>query len=179
MRSPVRARGARDRIGRPRGGCGWSGVSMSETRRMAVSSRGHRSDGSSTTQRRTRARSVHEGQDQSIPDCRRFGRGVGSARGPQRGRLDHGRRHPDPVRENACRRLDAAWSEQGRGGRAREIALACFSLGDDAEHNADQYLLAAARSGEELSGSSRGARRRTRHRHGVRRGVRGCTTATD
>ena len=54
---------------------------------------------------------------------------------------------------DASQQLDAAWSEQGRGGHPRKMALAYFSLGDDAEHNANQYLLDYyAFLGEELSG---------------------------
>lgn len=54
---------------------------------------------------------------------------------------------------DAARRLDSAWSEQGRDGQPRKMALAYFSLGDDAEHNANQYLLDYyAFLGEELSG---------------------------
>jgi hypothetical protein len=37
-------------------------------------------------------------------------------------------------------KLDAVWSEAGREGSARKLALAYFSLGDDAEANADSYL---------------------------------------
>ena len=54
---------------------------------------------------------------------------------------------------DAARQLNSAWSEQGRDGQPRKMALAYFSLGDDAEHNAKQYLLDYyAFLGEELSG---------------------------
>jgi alkanesulfonate monooxygenase SsuD/methylene tetrahydromethanopterin reductase-like flavin-dependent oxidoreductase (luciferase family) len=54
---------------------------------------------------------------------------------------------------DAARQLNGAWSEQGRDGEPRKMALAYFSLGDDAEHNANQYLLDYyAFLGEELSG---------------------------
>jgi len=36
--------------------------------------------------------------------------------------------------------LHAAWSDAGREGRPRVLALAYFSLGDQAEANADSYL---------------------------------------
>jgi alkanesulfonate monooxygenase SsuD/methylene tetrahydromethanopterin reductase-like flavin-dependent oxidoreductase (luciferase family) len=42
---------------------------------------------------------------------------------------------------DAVQKLDAAWSEQGRQGQPRKMALAYFSLGADAERNADRYLL--------------------------------------
>lgn len=54
---------------------------------------------------------------------------------------------------DAAQRLQTAWSEQRRDGQPRKMALAYFSLGDDAEHNANQYLLDYyAFLGEELSG---------------------------
>lgn len=54
---------------------------------------------------------------------------------------------------DAARQLDAAWSQQGRAGQPRKIALAYFSLGDDAERNADHYLRDYyAFLGEETSG---------------------------
>ncbi len=37
-------------------------------------------------------------------------------------------------------KLDAAWSEAGREGRPRKMGLAYFSLGDEAERNAHDYL---------------------------------------
>jgi alkanesulfonate monooxygenase SsuD/methylene tetrahydromethanopterin reductase-like flavin-dependent oxidoreductase (luciferase family) len=37
-------------------------------------------------------------------------------------------------------KLDAVWSEAGREGSPRKLALAYFSLGDEAEANADAYL---------------------------------------
>lgn len=54
---------------------------------------------------------------------------------------------------DAAQQLQAAWSEQSREGQPRKMALAYFSLGDDAEHHANQYLLDYyAFLGEELSG---------------------------
>jgi alkanesulfonate monooxygenase SsuD/methylene tetrahydromethanopterin reductase-like flavin-dependent oxidoreductase (luciferase family) len=54
---------------------------------------------------------------------------------------------------DGARELNSAWSEQGRDGQPRKMALAYFSLGDDAEDNANQYLLDYyAFLGEELSG---------------------------
>ena len=54
---------------------------------------------------------------------------------------------------DAARQLNSAWSEQGRDGQPRKMALAYFSLGDHAEHDANQYLLDYyAFLGEELSG---------------------------
>lgn len=60
---------------------------------------------------------------------------------------------------DAARQLNSAWSELGRDGQPRKMALAYYSLGDDAEHNANQYLLDYyAFLGEELSGMiARGA----------------------
>lgn len=53
----------------------------------------------------------------------------------------------------AVHKLDAAWSAQGRAGQPRKLSLAYFSLGDDAQRNADQYLLDYyGFLGEELSG---------------------------
>ena len=37
-------------------------------------------------------------------------------------------------------KLERAWSDAGREGKPRTMALAYFSLGDDAEANADAYL---------------------------------------
>lgn len=37
-------------------------------------------------------------------------------------------------------KLEAAWSAAGREGKPRSMALAYFSLGDDAKHHADGYL---------------------------------------
>ncbi len=47
---------------------------------------------------------------------------------------------PDMFAEGA-EKLDAAWSAEGRDGEPRKMSLAYFSLGDDAEANADAYLL--------------------------------------
>jgi alkanesulfonate monooxygenase SsuD/methylene tetrahydromethanopterin reductase-like flavin-dependent oxidoreductase (luciferase family) len=59
---------------------------------------------------------------------------------------------PDQFSEGA-KQLQAAWSQRGREGRPHTMALAYFSLGDDAEHNANRYLLDYyAFLGEELSG---------------------------
>jgi alkanesulfonate monooxygenase SsuD/methylene tetrahydromethanopterin reductase-like flavin-dependent oxidoreductase (luciferase family) len=59
---------------------------------------------------------------------------------------------PDQFADGA-QQLQAAWSEQSRSGQPRKMALAYFSLGDDAEHDANQYLLDYyAFLGEELSG---------------------------
>jgi alkanesulfonate monooxygenase SsuD/methylene tetrahydromethanopterin reductase-like flavin-dependent oxidoreductase (luciferase family) len=53
---------------------------------------------------------------------------------------------------DAVQQLQAAWSEHSRDGRPRKMALAYFSLGDDAERNANHYLLDYyAFLGEELS----------------------------
>jgi alkanesulfonate monooxygenase SsuD/methylene tetrahydromethanopterin reductase-like flavin-dependent oxidoreductase (luciferase family) len=40
----------------------------------------------------------------------------------------------------ACEKLEAAWSEAGRDGDPRRMALVYFSLGDTAQQNADRYL---------------------------------------
>ena len=50
-------------------------------------------------------------------------------------------------------KLTAAWEKQGREGEPRKMALGYFSLGDDAEANAERYLLDYyAWLGEEVSG---------------------------
>ena len=46
---------------------------------------------------------------------------------------------PDAFREGR-EKLERAWQDAGREGRPRTMALAYFSLGDDAEANADAYL---------------------------------------
>ena len=46
---------------------------------------------------------------------------------------------PDMFAEGK-QKLDAAWSEAGREGKPRGMALAYFSLGDDAEEHANGYL---------------------------------------
>jgi alkanesulfonate monooxygenase SsuD/methylene tetrahydromethanopterin reductase-like flavin-dependent oxidoreductase (luciferase family) len=46
---------------------------------------------------------------------------------------------PDQFAE-AVSKLSAAWAEQGREGDPRKMALAYFSLGDDAERDAEGYL---------------------------------------
>lgn len=54
---------------------------------------------------------------------------------------------------DAAQQLKAAWPEQSRDDQPRKMALAYFSLGEDAEHNANQYLLDYyAFLGAELSG---------------------------
>jgi len=59
---------------------------------------------------------------------------------------------------DCARQLQAAWSEQGRDGQPRNMALAYFSLGDDAERNANRYLLDYyAFLGEQLSGMIAGS----------------------
>ena len=78
-------------------------------------------------------------------------------RGKPRRRLDHRRRHPGQFAEGA-RQVQAAWSERGRDGQPHNMALAYFSLGDDAEQAANQYLLHYyAFPGEELSGMIAGS----------------------
>jgi alkanesulfonate monooxygenase SsuD/methylene tetrahydromethanopterin reductase-like flavin-dependent oxidoreductase (luciferase family) len=58
---------------------------------------------------------------------------------------------PEQLSEGV-QKLNAAWSGHGREGQPRTMALAYFSLGDDAERNADRYLLDYyAFLGEELS----------------------------
>jgi alkanesulfonate monooxygenase SsuD/methylene tetrahydromethanopterin reductase-like flavin-dependent oxidoreductase (luciferase family) len=58
---------------------------------------------------------------------------------------------PDQFSAGA-RQLEAAWSQQGRQGQPHKMALAYFSLGEDAERNANRYLLDYyAFLGEELS----------------------------
>jgi alkanesulfonate monooxygenase SsuD/methylene tetrahydromethanopterin reductase-like flavin-dependent oxidoreductase (luciferase family) len=47
---------------------------------------------------------------------------------------------PDQFKELASR-VDAAWSERGRDGRAYKMALGYFSLGPDAQKNAEHDLL--------------------------------------
>jgi alkanesulfonate monooxygenase SsuD/methylene tetrahydromethanopterin reductase-like flavin-dependent oxidoreductase (luciferase family) len=50
-------------------------------------------------------------------------------------------------------KLTAAWKKHGRDGEPRKLALGYFSLGDDAERNAEQYLNDYyAWLGEEVSG---------------------------
>lgn len=46
---------------------------------------------------------------------------------------------PDMFAEGK-QKLEAAWSEAGRDGKPRTLALAYFSLGDDAEEHANSYL---------------------------------------
>ena len=46
---------------------------------------------------------------------------------------------PEQFRAGAIK-LDKAWSEQGRDGQPRKIALAYFALGPDAEEQAASYL---------------------------------------
>jgi alkanesulfonate monooxygenase SsuD/methylene tetrahydromethanopterin reductase-like flavin-dependent oxidoreductase (luciferase family) len=53
----------------------------------------------------------------------------------------------------ALEKLTAAWEQHGRQGEPRKMALGYFSLGDDADRNAEQYLRHYyAWLGEELSG---------------------------
>jgi alkanesulfonate monooxygenase SsuD/methylene tetrahydromethanopterin reductase-like flavin-dependent oxidoreductase (luciferase family) len=47
---------------------------------------------------------------------------------------------PDALKEGKAK-LEQAWSEAGREGKPRVMALAYFSLGDQAAENADAYLL--------------------------------------
>ena len=64
---------------------------------------------------------------------------------------------PDQFAEGA-RQVQAAWSERGRDGQPHNMALAYFSLGDDAEQAANQYLLHYyAFLGEQLSGMIAGS----------------------
>jgi alkanesulfonate monooxygenase SsuD/methylene tetrahydromethanopterin reductase-like flavin-dependent oxidoreductase (luciferase family) len=59
---------------------------------------------------------------------------------------------PDQLRDGV-EKLDAVWARQQRQGQPRKLALAYFSLGDDAERNANNYLRDYyAFIGEELSG---------------------------
>jgi alkanesulfonate monooxygenase SsuD/methylene tetrahydromethanopterin reductase-like flavin-dependent oxidoreductase (luciferase family) len=46
---------------------------------------------------------------------------------------------PDQFREGLAK-LEVAWSEAGRQGTPRKMALSYYSLGSDAERNADAYL---------------------------------------
>ena len=59
---------------------------------------------------------------------------------------------PDQFRDGA-EQLNAAWSRHGRDGQPQTMALSYFSLGDDAEANANKSLLDYyGFLGEELSG---------------------------
>jgi alkanesulfonate monooxygenase SsuD/methylene tetrahydromethanopterin reductase-like flavin-dependent oxidoreductase (luciferase family) len=59
---------------------------------------------------------------------------------------------------DGLQKLTAAWDRQGRDGRPRTMALAYFSLGDDAERNAEAYLRDYyAFLGEELAGMIAGS----------------------
>ena len=59
---------------------------------------------------------------------------------------------PDQFRA-AAEQLNAAWSRHGRDGQPHTMALSYFALGDDAEANANKYLLDYyGFLGEELSG---------------------------
>ncbi len=59
---------------------------------------------------------------------------------------------PDDL-AGAIGRLNEAWERHGRHGEPRKLALACFSLGGDAEGHAEAYLRDYyAWLGEELSG---------------------------
>jgi alkanesulfonate monooxygenase SsuD/methylene tetrahydromethanopterin reductase-like flavin-dependent oxidoreductase (luciferase family) len=60
--------------------------------------------------------------------------------------------------EDGVRKLTAAWERNGRGGEPRKASLAYFSLGDDAERNANDYLRDYyGWLGEELSGMIAGS----------------------
>jgi alkanesulfonate monooxygenase SsuD/methylene tetrahydromethanopterin reductase-like flavin-dependent oxidoreductase (luciferase family) len=64
---------------------------------------------------------------------------------------------PDQLSEG-IEKLAAAWERQGRDGEPRKMALAYFSLGDDAERNAEGYLRDYyAFMGEGLSGMIAGS----------------------
>lgn len=64
---------------------------------------------------------------------------------------------PDQFAAMAAK-LDAAWAEAGRDGAPRKLALGYFSLGPDAEANADAYLRGYyAWLGEETAGYIAGA----------------------
>jgi alkanesulfonate monooxygenase SsuD/methylene tetrahydromethanopterin reductase-like flavin-dependent oxidoreductase (luciferase family) len=64
---------------------------------------------------------------------------------------------PDQFR-SALEKLKAAWSEAGREGEPRAMALAYFSLGPDAERNADAYLKHYyAWLGDEIAGQIAGS----------------------
>jgi alkanesulfonate monooxygenase SsuD/methylene tetrahydromethanopterin reductase-like flavin-dependent oxidoreductase (luciferase family) len=64
---------------------------------------------------------------------------------------------PDQFAEG-LEKLKAAWSEQGRDGEPQAKALAYFSLGDDAERNANSYLNDYyAFLGDEVSGMIAGS----------------------
>jgi alkanesulfonate monooxygenase SsuD/methylene tetrahydromethanopterin reductase-like flavin-dependent oxidoreductase (luciferase family) len=59
---------------------------------------------------------------------------------------------PDQL-SGATEKLNAAWKSEGRSGEPRKMALAYFSLGDEAEQNAERYLRDYyGFLGEELSG---------------------------
>jgi alkanesulfonate monooxygenase SsuD/methylene tetrahydromethanopterin reductase-like flavin-dependent oxidoreductase (luciferase family) len=59
---------------------------------------------------------------------------------------------PDQLADGVAK-LTAAWEKEGRGGKPKAIALSYFSLGDNAEQNANRYLLDYyGFLGEELSG---------------------------
>lgn len=64
---------------------------------------------------------------------------------------------PDQFRD-AMQKLDAAWSEHGRSGEPRRMALAYFSLGPAAEDDANSYLRDYyAWLGEDLAGMIAGS----------------------
>ena len=76
----------------------------------------------------------------------------------------------------AAEKLAAAWEKEGRDGEPHKMALGYYSLGDDAERNADEYLrdYYAWLGDDVAAGIAGSARQGRRHRARVPLGLRRC-----